>query len=481
MINYRIITRIFSQILIIEGLFMLVTAGVSLISKEPASPFLFSAIITLVTGILVFTPLRYVEKVYGTKEGFIIVTGSWLILSLFGTLPFIFSGAAGNFTDAFFESISGFTTTAASTFTDRELLSNGILFWRSIIQWIGGFGVIALSLSVIPVVKNLNIQLTTVEFSGQLSDKVHPQAIKTIKRLIIIYFLVTLVEAIFLVIGGMGVFDAICHSFSTMSTGGFSTRDEGIAAFSSPFIRVVLIVFMFIAGSNLTLVFFSLRSDFRKITSNSELRGYLFLCVMISVVVSAILLFSSRFSPGQSFLEGTFQVISIITTTGFYTSDYNSWGNLLILILFILMFTGGMSGSASGSIKILRLFVITKNIRYEVRRLIHPNAFLPIRVDKRNIPGTIVFNLLVFFTLYLLTICMGTLIISFMGYDIITSFSTSASMLGNIGPGLGTFGPFSDFSGFPVAGKWVLSILMLLGRLELFAVIILFSRSFYKR
>jgi trk system potassium uptake protein TrkH len=481
MINFRIIARAFSLLLIVEGLFMLVSAGVSFLYHEhAASSFCYSALITLVTGVMVFTPLRNEEKIVGTREGYIIVTGIWLIFSIFGTLPYIFSGSIHSFGDAFFESMSGFTTTGATILPDIESMPHGILFWRSVTQWLGGIGIIFISLSVFPVLKSFNIQLAATEFSGQPTDKIHPRIKDAAKRLISIYCLLTLAESVLLLFGGMSVFDAVCHSFSTLSTGGFSTHNNGIAAFSSPYIMIVLSVFMFIAGTNMTLVYFGLKGNFKKIVGNNEFIFYVIICFGFIVLVSLILFFKSGFSAGKAILDGAFHVISIITTTGFYTQDHNLWGGIIMIIFFILMFTGGTAGSTAGGIKIARLLLVTKNSRQELKRLIHPSAFIPVRIDKRLISQNTIYNLLVFVTLYFFVMCLGAFLVSFMGYDIITSFSTSASMLGNIGPGLGTFGPFTNYSALPMAGKWFLSVLMLLGRLELLTVMILFSRNFYR-
>ena len=481
MINFRIIARVFSLLLIVEGFFMLVSAAVSYLYHEhAATSFCFSAFISIVTGVLVFTPLRNEERIFGNKEGYIIVTGIWIIFSIFGTLPFILSGSIRSFGDAFFESMSGFTTTGATILTNIESMPHGILFWRSLSQWLGGIGIIFISLSVIPVFKSFNIQIAAIEFSGQSTDKIHPRIKDAAKRLIGIYLLLTLIEVFLLILGGMPYFDAICHSFSTLSTGGFSTRNNGIAAFSTPYIMIVMTTFMFIAGTNMTLIYFGLKGNFKKIIGNNEFVFYSLICFIFVALVSSILYFKSGFSFGKAVLDGAFHVISIITTTGFYTQDHNLWGNIVLIIFFILMFTGGTSGSTSGGIKIVRLLLITKNSRQELKRLIHPSAFLPVRLDNRVISQNTIYNLLVFITLYFFIMCLGTFVMSFMGYNIITSFSTSASMLGNIGPGLGTFGPFTNYSALPMAGKWFLSLMMLLGRLELLSVMILFSRNFYR-
>ena len=481
MINFRIIARIFSLLLIVEGLFMLVSATVSLLYQEQtATSFLYSALITIVTGVIVFTPLRNEERIYGNREGYIIVTGIWLIFSLFGTLPFILSGSINSFGDAFFESMSGFTTTGATILTNIESLPHGILFWRSLTQWMGGIGIIFISLSAFPFFKSINIQLTATEFSGQPPDKIHPRIKDAAKRLVSIYFILTLSEVILLILGGMPVFDSVCHSFATLSTGGFSTRNDVIATFSSPYIMIVITLFMFIAGTNLTLVYFGIKGNFKKIYRNNEFIFYTLICLIFAMISASVLYYNSDFTFGKAILDGVFHVVSIITTTGFYTQDYNLWGNIILITFFILMFTGGTAGSTSGGIKIVRLLLITKNSRQELRRQIHPNAFIPVRLGKHIIPETTIYNLLIFITIYFLLLCFGSFVISIMGYDIITSFSTSASMLGNIGPGLGTFGPFTNYSTVPMAGKWFLSGLMLLGRLELLTVMILFTRNFYR-
>jgi len=481
MINFRIIARVLSLVLIVEGLFMLLSAGISVLLKDgSASSFLFSAIITIVAGIISLTPLHSDEKLYGNREGYIIVISTWLIFSCFGTLPFIFSGSISNFGDAFFESMSGFTTTGSTIITDIEALPRGIVLWRSLTQWIGGIGIIFISLSLFPIVKSVNIQLSVTEFSGHQSDKIQPRFIEAAKRLVTIYILLTLTEVLLLFIAGMPVFDAVCHSFSTLSTGGFSSRNWGIAAFPTPGIKIILTLFMFLAGINLPIIYFAMKGNFKKISGNNEFAFYSLLCLGFIIVASAFLYLTEGFKPGTAFLESAFHIISIITTTGYYSLNFNQWGDIMIMLLFILMFTGGTSGSTSGGIKIIRLLLITKNNRKELQRQIHPNAFIPVRLDEHIVTQNYIYYLLVFITLYFIIICASAFIISLMGYDIVTSFSTSASMLANIGPGLGKFGPFTNYSSLPMAGKYFLAGLMLIGRLELLTVLILFSKSFYR-
>ena len=482
MINYRIIARVFSLLLILEGLFMIMSAGISMIYHEPAfTSLLFSAIITIVAGVIVFTPLRREEKMYGNREGYIIVTGIWLLYSCFGSLPYLFSGSVNSFTDAFFESMSGFSTTGATIMYDIDSLPKGILFWRSLTQWLGGIGIIFISMSILPVVKTINVQISVSEFSGQITDRIHPRIKDSAKMLISIYIAITIAEVLLLLSGGMTVFEAICHSFSTISTGGFSTRNGGISMFDSPYIRVVITIFMFIAGTNLTVFYFVIKRNFRRVHENNEFTYYALICLVSVIIVAAALVALNGFPLGKAIMDSSFHVISIITTTGYYTENYNLWGNALVFIFFFLMFTGGTTGSSSGNIKIVRVLLLIKTSRQEMKRTIHPDAYVPVRLDHKIVPQGTVYNVLVFLIMYFMIVCISAVIISLMGYDLITSFSTAAAMLGNIGPGLGTFGPFSDYSTVPAAGKWFFSILMLLGRLEIITVLILFTRNFYRK
>jgi trk system potassium uptake protein TrkH len=481
MVNFRIIARIFSLIIIVEGLFMLAAAGLSYLYDEPAGVFTRSAIITLVIGIIGYTPLRNEEKIYGNREGYIIITGIWLIIALFGTLPYLLSGFTTSFTDAFFEAMSGFTTTGATIFSDPESMTHGILFWRSLTQWLGAMGIIIVSLSILPVAKTLNIHLTQKDFTGQTSDKINPRSRETAKQLLFIFVTVTFIETILLSLGGMSFFDALCHSFSTMSTGGFSTRNDNLAGYSSPYIMIVMMFFMFLAGTNMAIIYFGINRNFRKVFENNEFVFYTAACLLIATMAGSVHYFYTGSTSLKRALEGGFQAISMLTTTGFYTDDFNLWGGFLTFLLFLLMFTGGTTGSASGSLKIIRLLLVLKNNIQELKRLFHPNALLPVRHNHKTVSRNIISNILIYLTLYLIVVCCGALIMSFLGYDIITSFSTSAAMVGNVGPSLGTLGPFSDFSTVSTAGKWFLSFLMLLGRLELLTVMLLFSKNFYKR
>ncbi|HBE43768.1 MAG TPA: potassium transporter, partial [Bacteroidales bacterium] len=341
MFNFRIITRFISLVLITEGFFMLISSAVSFSLQESAGKsLLFAAIVTLIAGILFYSPLRFEEKITGYKEGYIITVGMWLFMSLFGTLPYLFAGSVNSFTDAFFESMSGFTTTGATIIQDIEILPKGLILWRSMTQWLGGLGFILISLSVLPVVKAINIQLTITDFTGQTSDKLNPRTGETFKMLISVYVILTFIEALLLFIGGMNPLNAVCISFSTLSTGGFSPANHSLAGFGSPYMLAVITIFMFLAGTNLSLVYFGYRQNFRKISGNSEFRFYVILCLIFIVIVSSALRLKDLYPAGKAIVQGAFQTVSIITTTGFYNADYNLWGGFLILIIFMLLFTG---------------------------------------------------------------------------------------------------------------------------------------------
>ncbi len=481
MLNKRIIIRILGLLLVLEGICMLTAIPVSLIYREgDLGPLIISAIITLLAGILSSLLFRNCNPGIGKREGYLIVTLSWVIFSFFGSLPFIIKGHIPSYTDAFFETMSGFTTTGASILTNIESLPHGLLYWRSMTQWLGGMGIIVLSIAIIPVLKIGNMQLFTAEVPGPTPDKLHPKVRETAKRLWGIYAFFTFAEAILLVLGGMGVFDAVCHSFTTMATGGYSTKNLSIAAFGSPYIHYVVTIFMFIAGVNFTLSYLGFHGRLKKIFTNEEFLFYLLLVITFIIVVAVVLNLSNGFSVGEAIRYSAFQVVSIVTTTGFATADYSLWGPFLVLIMFILMFTGGSAGSTGGGIKMVRLLLLAKNSRQELSRLIHPNAVIPVRFNHKAVPQQMIYNVLAFIVFYFLITGFSGMIIAALGYDLETSFSAVAATLGNIGPGLEAVGPSMNYAHFPVFGKWFLSFLMLLGRLEIFTVLVLFSKSFYR-
>ena len=480
MFNKLAIIRTLGALTLIAGICMLTSVAVSLIMDDGQHiAILISSLITILTGGAALLMVKS-DSVIGKREGYFIVTLSWVIFSLFGSLPFVLSGAIPSFTDAFFETMSGFTTTGASILKDVEAVPPSLLYWRSMTQWLGGMGIIVLSLAILPMLKMGSMQLFIAEVPGVTYDKLHPKLRETAKRLWAIYAAFTLVEMILLKIAGMSLFDALCHSFTTMATGGYSTKNASIAAFSSPYIHYIITFFMFLAGTNFALSYFGLHGRFKKIFTNQEFLFYLSMVTGSIIVFSLILTIGKELPAAQAIREASFQVVSIVTTTGFVTADYLQWGPFLILFIFILMFTGGSAGSTGGGIKMVRILLLTKNSRLELRRLIHPAAVIPVRLNHKSVPPNIIYNVMAFIVFYFFIAGISGMVIAAMGYDFATSFSTAAATLGNIGPGLGAIGPVENYSHFPVLGKWFLSFLMLTGRLELFTVLILFSKWFYR-
>ncbi len=479
--NLKIIFRVLGFLLLVEGIAMLLALGISLIYGEhDIIAFLISAGINIGTGcLLIFTTQKAVKDI-GKREGFIIVSSVWIVFSFFGSLPYILSGSIPNFTNAFFETISGFSTTGSSILNDIEALPHGILFWRSITQWLGGMGIIVLSLAILPVFGIGGMQLFMAEVPGPTPDKISPRIRQTAKTLWVIYLGYTVAETVLLWIGGMSLFDAVCHSFTTMATGGFSTKQASVAYWSSPFIQYVITIFMFLAGTNFTLSYIAIKGNLKHAVKDEEFKYYSLFVISFTVIVFIGLLVSSKLGIEQAFRESLFQVVSIITTTGFATSDYLQWAPILTILIFALFFFGGSAGSTGGGIKIMRIVLLIKNSYYELRRMIHPNAVIPVKFNRHSVEPKIITNVLAFFMLYFFIFAFSTVIFTLIEPDLESSMGAVATCLGNIGPGLGNVGPVENFVHVKPIGKWFLSFLMLLGRLELFTVLVLFSPSFWK-
>ncbi len=493
-LNIEIVLRVAGILLVIEGAFLLTALPFSLFyggednlvfallnPQADFWPLVITAMITFVIGgLLFFSTARQEKKVIGKREGYIIVALAWVIISIFGALPFVLSGAVPSYTDAFFETMSGFTTTGSSILTDIEIVPKGLLFWRSMTHWIGGMGIIVFSLAILPFLGIGGMQLFIAEVPGPTPDKLHPRITATAKRLWGIYFLLTFVQTILLMLGGMNLFDGLCHSFGTMATGGFSTRNSSIAGFS-PYIQYVITIFMILAGTNFTLHFLALHGRFKEVIKNEELKYYL-LTIVIAIIICMIALVAVNDGSFEKiFRDSIFTVVSIITTTGYVTADYLIWPVSLWFVLLLMMFIGGSAGSTGGGIKVVRHLLLFKNSRLEMKRLMHPQAVLPVRMNGKPVSPDIIFNVLAFFLIYIIIFAAGSLVMSLLGLDFETSIGSVAASLGNIGPGFGSVGPVCNYAHIPDFGKWFLAFLMLLGRLELFTVLILFSPSFWKR
>jgi len=483
MFNFRTIAYLSGIISLIIGIFLLSPIIVAIIYNENylLNYLILSAIIPIVFGVSLLVVFKHHNIYLSIKDSYLIVTIGWLTCVLSGTLPFYLTGTIPSFTDAFFETMSGFTTTGASILNDIESLPYAILFWRSIIQWLGGMGIIVLSIIILPSIGG-GISLFDAEAPGYNVEKFHPRLKENAKRLWLIYLIFTVLETVLLIIAGMRPFDALCHSFTTMATGGFSTKNASIAYYSSPHIHYIIIIFMIIAGTNFSLHYFGLKFNFRQIIKNEEFKYYLCFIIFFTFLIFTNQVFSSGINNYEkAFRDSLFHVVSIITTTGFTSVDYLSWQQFSVIVLFLLMFIGGCTGSTSGSIKVIRIALLLKNSSLELKRLIHPNAIINTRFNNIPVSTSLITNVLAFIAIYLFLFIFSSIFISIFGYDMESSFGAAATCLGNIGPGLGKFGPTFNFSHLHPIGKWFLSSLMLIGRLELFTVLILFSREFWKK
>ena len=473
---------------------MLLSSLVSLIYKDGVTFELFlSGVVILLVGAFIMVNTRNYKKVMNKREGYLVVTFGWIVMALSGTLPYVFTGAIPEFTNAFFETISGYTTTGATILNDIEAVPKGVLFWRSLTHWIGGMGIIVLAIAILPLLGIGGMQLFAAEAPGPSADKLHPRITDTAKRLWLIYFGYTMAETLLLTVAGMSFFDAINHAMCTLSTGGFSTKNASLAYWNDvPIIQYIVIIFMFLAGTNFVLSYFMFKGKLSKIIKDEEFKLYATLIGIFTLVAAVLIYFradvaaSSIAHPmvwgqGESaFRHGLFQVISVITTTGFVTADFTMWTPFLLVFFFGLMFLGGSAGSTSGGVKVMRHLILIRNGFLEFKRTLHPNAVLPVRYNKKSIAKEIVFNVLGFFILYMLSFIIGALGFSMMQIDFTSSIGLAASSLGNVGPALGDFGPVNNYAALPNIGKWWSSFLMLIGRLELFTVLILFTPFFWR-
>ncbi len=492
-LNIKVIINILSILLFALGVFMLFGLPIALLSDENSGMYgmagfwelLIPAVGSMLAGSLGWYFSKDNARKLNKREGYLIVTMGWLMMSAVGAIPyFLLGGQFTDFADALFESVSGFTTTGASVLTDIEVQPKAILFWRAMTHWIGGMGIIVLTIAILPLLGIGGMQLFLAEAPGPTADKLHPRITETAKRLWILYVGLTFLEIIILLICGLSFFDSVTHSFATVSTGGFSTKNASVAHFG-PAVQYVIILFMFLSGMNFSLTYFGLKGKLDKVWKNEEFKVYLF-GVLLITLVATVLVFAYdpqklNVSFEEAFRDALFQVIAVITTTGFVTENFAAWGPFLKIVFFLLMFVGASAGSTAGGVKIVRHIIILKNGFVEFKRQLHPNAILPVRYSSKIVDNQIVFNVLAFFMIYMFIFCLGCLVMGAWGYDFETVLGSVATSLGNVGPGLGKVDPVSNFSFFTAAQKIFLSFLMLLGRLELFTVLILLTPYYWRK
>lgn len=480
--NGRLIAYLLSILVLDLGLFMVLPVLVSLWYGEScARPLFLAAILTGCLGLVMRAASgRPADRYLSHRDGVAIVTGGWILAGLVATLPYLLTGAIPGFTDAFFESISGFTTTGSSIFSDVEVLPRGVLFWRSLTQWLGGMGIIVLSIAILPFLGIGGMQLYKAETPSPVVDKLTPRISDTARVLWKVYVLLTLVQVVLLLFGGMSLFDAVCHAFTTMPTGGFSTKNASIATYNSVYIEIVVTVFMILAGINFALHYRLLRGDFRSVRKDPEIRVYLLIFGVLTLLVAADLFGRTCPSAPEALRYASFQVASILTTTGYTTANFEQWPAFSQIVLLLCMFLGSMAGSTGGGIKTLRLLLLVKHAYLEIIRVIHPHAMTIVKLGNVPVSQSVLRSVWGFFILFMGIYVLATLVMSALGVDFVTSVSSVASCLGNVGPGLGAVGPTEHFGHLPLVGKWVLIACMLLGRLEIYTVLVFLMPRFWK-
>lgn len=484
--NIRLVIKTLGALLLIEAFFMLMPTFVSLYYHEPDfSTFGISTGITLLFGTIGICIGRKAEKHVGAREGYLIVALVWIVFSVFGLLPFYLSGAIPQFTDAFFETISGFTTTGATIVPDVESLSHGILFWRCLTQWLGGMGIIVLSIAILPMFGLGGMQLYAAEVTGLNYEKLSPRISDTAKFMWGLYIFLTLSELLLLWLFGMEFFDAVCHSFTTIATGGFSTKNLSLAYYDSAAIHYTVTLFMFISGINFALLIYLLMGKAYHLFKDEETRWYVGAVGLFTVIISTGLYICrstwNLYEAEHAFRDGLFTVVSAITSTGFTTSDYVQWPLILWVIIFFLMFTGACAGSTSGGIKWVRLSIIIKNGFAEFKRRIHPNAIIPVKYNRKPVTQQTINNIMAFMVFYVLIIIITILVFCCCGISFDEAIGTTVSAIGNVGISIGQFGPSGTYANFPTIGKWAMTFVMLIGRLEIFTVLLLFSPALWKK
>lgn len=481
MVNFQPISNVVGVQVLIVGFLMWTAVPFGLYYGDgDALPLFWSGLITILSGGCIWLYKFSLSTTINKKEGYLIVVLGWILMVFFGTLPYLLSGVTSGFVDAFFETMSGMTTTGATIFTNIEELPRGLLFWRSMTQWIGGMGIIVLTVAIFPLLGIGGTELFVAEAPGPTSDKLHPRIQETAKRLWFIYLGLTAILCLVLSLIGLGFYDGINHALTTMSTGGFSTKNNSVAHFG-PTVQYVIIFFMILAGTNYAVIYYGLKRKWTAIWRYEEFKFYLVLLVGLTLLFTCFLIFQLDKGVEESFRESLFTIASLITTTGYVNADYTEWLPLLTFIAFTLLFFGANAGSTSGGIKLVRHAVFLKNIYLEFKRILHPRAVIPLRLNGTVVRSRVLINILVFLLVYIAIFLIGSTLLVATGIDFTTSIGAVATSLGNVGPAIGGVGPVDNFAHLTDGIKIFLTFLMLVGRLELFTVILLLMPFFWQK
>ena len=483
MVNFRIISKIIGSLLFIEAFFMAWCVAIAFYYHEDDTlAFLLSILLTFGSAFLFLLAGRKAENSLSRHDAFVVVTAVWVIFSFFGMFPFLVHGSITNITDAYFETISGFTTTGASILDDVEVLPHGILFWRSLTQWVGGLGIVFFTIAILPSLVGGSVKVFAAEATGPIKAKMHPRLSTTAKWIWSIYLILTIGCGISFWAVGMDWFDALNYSMTTTATGGFSIHNDSLAFFQDARIDYIAILFQFLAGINFTLLYTSIfKARFKNLLVNSEFRFYICIVFLATVSISVVLIHQSGYGLEQAFRSGLFQVVSFMTTTGIFSDDVAQWPHITWIILGAVMFVGACAGSTSGGFKSIRAVMTLKTLRNNFRQILHPNAVLPVKINGQSVPQARIVALFAFFSLFMLMILVTVAIMLVSGIDMVNSIVIALSCVSNVGPSLSNdIGANITWSGMPNYIKWILCPLMLMGRLEIMTVLVLFTRNFWK-
>ena len=479
-INVPLVTYILGKLLLVEaGMFVLCTGVSFLYGESDYIYFIYTTLINLCIGSFMMFMGRKADRRINQRDGYIIVTVAWLMFTAFGMLPFYLSGYIPTITDAFFETMSGFTTTGASVVNDIESFPHGMLFWRSLTNWIGGLGIVLFTIAFFPLLNGCTQQLFLSESTGVTHDKIQPRAEHMARIIWYIYIVLTAIVAVLLYFGGMTLFDAVCHAFATTATGGFSTKQASIAHWDSAYIEYVVAFFMIASGVNFTLYYYMIKGRVKTLFKDEEFHWFIKSVMGLTLIITVALVFYNDYGLEKAFRKALFQVATVHTSCGFATDDYNLWPPFTWLLLLFAMVSGGCTGSTSGGIKNLRLLIIFKNILNHLKQILHPRAILPVRVNRNQVSSQISNNVYTFAFTYLLCVFVGCVLLMMLGVGIPEALGTVIASIGNVGPGLGAYGPAYTWYSLPDAAKWILSALMMLGRLEIFGILLLFYKGLW--